>query len=90
MAEGTICIDFNGAKFVFDINEAMKKPIYSENLCYVDVIDPLVQDVLETELLQEKLQTLYVYAQADVEAAAWCDLISNRGLTDEEIEGAIR
>ncbi|XP_047943077.1 uncharacterized protein LOC125189896 [Salvia hispanica] len=26
---------------------------------------------------------------ADVEAAAWCDLISSRGLTDEEIEGAI-
>ncbi|XP_047951965.1 uncharacterized protein LOC125197280 [Salvia hispanica] len=37
----------------------------------------------------EKLQALDVYAQADVEAAAWCDLISSRGLTDEEIEGAI-
>ena len=82
MAEGTICIDFNGEKFVFDINEAMKKPIDSENLCYVDVIDPLVQEFLETELLQEKLQALDVYAQADVEAAAWCDLISSRGLTD--------
>ena len=89
MAEGTICIDFNGEKFVFDINEAMKKPIDSENLCYVDVIDPLVQEFLETELLQEKLQALDVYAQADVEAAAWCDLISSRGLTDEEIEEAI-
>ena len=51
MAEGTICIDFNGEKFVFDINEAMKKPIDSEYLCYVDVIDPLVQEFLETELL---------------------------------------
>ncbi|XP_047943048.1 uncharacterized protein LOC125189863 [Salvia hispanica] len=37
----------------------------------------------------EKLQALDVYAQADVEAAAWCDLISSRGLTDEEIEEAI-
>ena len=30
-----------------------------------------------------------MYAQADVEAAAWCDLISSRGLIDEEIEEAI-
>ena len=30
-----------------------------------------------------------MYAQADVEAAARCDLISSRGLTDEEIEEAI-
>ncbi|XP_047978518.1 uncharacterized protein LOC125220392 [Salvia hispanica] len=37
----------------------------------------------------EKLQALDVYAQVDVEAAAWCDLISSRGLTDEEIEEAI-
>ncbi|XP_047949425.1 uncharacterized protein LOC125195292 [Salvia hispanica] len=39
--------------------------------------------------MEEKLQALDVYAQADVEAAAWCDLISSRGLTDEEIEEAI-
>ncbi|XP_047943066.1 uncharacterized protein LOC125189884 [Salvia hispanica] len=37
----------------------------------------------------EKLQALDVYAQVDVEATAWCDLISSRGLTDEEIEEAI-
>ena len=71
MAEGTICIDFHGEKFTFSIDETMKKHIDSENLCYVDVIDPLVQEYLEAELLQEKMQALDVYEQADVEAAAW-------------------
>lgn len=90
IAEGTICIDFHGENFTFNIDEAMKKTIDSENLCFVDVIDPLVQEYLEAELLQEKMQALDVYEQGDVTAAAWCELISSRGLTDKEVEEAIK
>ncbi|KAL1531213.1 hypothetical protein AAHA92_33916 [Salvia divinorum] len=89
MAEGTICIDFHGEKFTFNIDEAMKKPMDSENLCNIDVIEPLVQEYLETELLQDRFYAPDIDEQVSKEAAAWCDLISGQGLTDQEIEEAI-
>ncbi|XP_042020721.1 uncharacterized protein LOC121768296 [Salvia splendens] len=50
---GTICLDYHGEKFTFNIDEAMKKPLDVENLHAVGIINPLVQEYLETELMQE-------------------------------------
>ncbi|KAL1545278.1 hypothetical protein AAHA92_22021 [Salvia divinorum] len=50
--DGTICLDYHGEKYTFNIDEAMKKPMDVENLHSVDVIAPLVQEYLETELME--------------------------------------
>ncbi|XP_042051517.1 uncharacterized protein LOC121796803 [Salvia splendens] len=39
---GTISLDFNGAQFTFNIDEAMKRPADNENIYSVDVTEPLV------------------------------------------------
>ncbi|KAL1557221.1 hypothetical protein AAHA92_12732 [Salvia divinorum] len=49
--DGTICLDYHGEKYTFNIYEAMKKPMDVENLHSVDVIASLVQEYLEEELL---------------------------------------
>ncbi|KAL1563534.1 hypothetical protein AAHA92_05990 [Salvia divinorum] len=38
--DGTICLDFHGGKYTFNIDEAMKKPMDVENLQSVDVMTP--------------------------------------------------
>ncbi|XP_042051446.1 uncharacterized protein LOC121796723 [Salvia splendens] len=55
---GTICLDYHGEKFTFNIDEAMKKPLDVENLHVVDIINPLVQEYLETELMQKQIDNL--------------------------------
>ncbi|KAL1540748.1 hypothetical protein AAHA92_25058 [Salvia divinorum] len=70
MAEGTICIDFPVEKFTFIIDVAMKRPMDSENLCYIDVIQPLVQEYLETELLQDRFCTPDIDEQVSKEVVA--------------------
>ncbi|KAL1548896.1 hypothetical protein AAHA92_17073 [Salvia divinorum] len=52
--DGTICLDYHGEKYTFNIDEAMRKPMDVENLHSVDVITPLVQEYLETELMEEQ------------------------------------
>ncbi|XP_042029808.1 uncharacterized protein LOC121776691 [Salvia splendens] len=44
---GTISLDFNGEKFTFNIDEAMKRPADNKNIYSVDVTEPLVQEFLE-------------------------------------------
>ncbi|XP_042044806.1 uncharacterized protein LOC121790731 [Salvia splendens] len=51
--DGRICLDYHGEKFTFNIDEALKKPLDVENLHAVDIINPLVQEYLETKLMQE-------------------------------------
>ncbi|XP_042059516.1 uncharacterized protein LOC121804031 [Salvia splendens] len=53
--DGTICMDYHGEKFTFNIDESIKKPLDVENLHVVDIINPLVQEYLETELMQEQI-----------------------------------
>ncbi|XP_042056237.1 uncharacterized protein LOC121800800 [Salvia splendens] len=48
---GTISLDFNGEQFMFDIDEAMKRPADSENVYSEDVTEPLMQEYLEEEFL---------------------------------------
>ncbi|XP_042032331.1 uncharacterized protein LOC121779048 [Salvia splendens] len=38
--DGTICLDYHGEKFTFNIDEAMKKPLDVENMHVVDIIKP--------------------------------------------------
>ncbi|KAL1559046.1 hypothetical protein AAHA92_09434 [Salvia divinorum] len=53
--DGTICLDYHGEKYTFNIDETMKKPMDVENLHSVDVIAPLIQEYLETELMEKQL-----------------------------------
>ena len=52
--DGTICSDYNGEKYTFSIDEGMKRPLDVENLYAINVINPLVQEYLETELIMGK------------------------------------
>ena len=87
--DGTICLDYNGEKFTFSIDEAMRKPLDVENLHFVDVINPLVQEFLETELLQEQADTSEMTESMRKEVAGWCETVIKQGLSDEEITKAI-
>ena len=53
--DGTICLDYNGEKYTFSIDEGMKRPLDVENIYAIDIINPLVQEYLETELIQEQI-----------------------------------
>ena len=53
--DGTICLDYNGEKYTFSIDEGMKRPLDVENLYAIDVINPLVQEYFETQLIQEQI-----------------------------------
>ena len=87
--DGTICLDYHGEKFTFSIDEAMRKPLDVENLHFVDVINPLVQEFLETELLQEQVYTSEMTEYMRKEFAGWCEAIMGQGLSDGEITKAI-
>ncbi|XP_042065445.1 uncharacterized protein LOC121808955 [Salvia splendens] len=56
VSEGTICLDYHGEKFMFNIDKAMKKLLEMENLHSLDKITPLVHEFLENEFLQEQLE----------------------------------
>ncbi|XP_057811757.1 uncharacterized protein LOC131025994 [Salvia miltiorrhiza] len=56
VSNGTICLDYHGEKYTFSIDEAMKTPNDVENAYSIDMINPLVQEFLETEFMQDKLE----------------------------------
>ncbi|XP_047943062.1 uncharacterized protein LOC125189880 [Salvia hispanica] len=87
--DGTICLDYHREKYTFNIDEAMKKPLDVENLHVVDVINPLVQEYLEIELMQEQFNNLELSQSVDKEVAGWCETLLTRNLTDEQINEAI-
>ena len=60
-----------------------------ENLHFVDVINPLIQEFLETELLQEQADTSEMTRSMRKEVAGWCEAVIKQGLSDEEITKAI-
>ncbi|XP_047961453.1 uncharacterized protein LOC125206210 [Salvia hispanica] len=81
--DGTICLDYHGEKYTFNIDEAMKKPLDVENLHSVDVINPLVQEYLETELMHEQFNNSELSQSVDKEVAGWCETLLTRNVTDE-------
>ncbi|XP_042011420.1 uncharacterized protein LOC121759874 [Salvia splendens] len=89
VSDSTICLDYHGEKFTFNIDEAMKKPLYIEKLHSLDVIYPLVQEFLETELLQEQRAAAELNNSIEGEVAEWCETLMTQNLTDEEINNAI-
>ncbi|XP_042035172.1 uncharacterized protein LOC121781503 [Salvia splendens] len=85
----TICLDYHGEKFTFNIDEAMKKPLDIENMHAMDMINPLVQDFLETELMQEQVENSELSHSFDKEVASWCEAVNTLGMTDEELAEVI-
>ncbi|XP_042038371.1 uncharacterized protein LOC121784275 [Salvia splendens] len=90
VSDGTICLDYHGEKLTFNFDEAMKKPLDTENLHgLMDVIYPLVQNFLETELLQEQLAAAELNDSIEEEVSEWCETLLTQNMTDEEINDAI-
>ena len=87
--DGTICLDYHGEKYTFNIEEAMKKPLDVENLHVVDVINPLVQEYLETELMQEQFDNSELSQTVEKEVTGWCETFFTQDLTDDQINEAI-
>ena len=87
--DGTICLDYNGEKYTFSIDEGMKRPLDVENLYAIDVINPLVQEYLETELIQEQIDNSELSHSIDKEVVGWCAAVNTEELTDEELTEAI-
>ena len=87
--DGKICLDYHGEKYTFSIDEAMKKPLDVENLHAIDVINPLVQEYLETELMQEQFNNSGLSHSIDKEVAGWCETLLTQDMTDEQINEAI-
>ena len=73
--DGTIYLNYHGEKYTCSIDEAMKKPLDVENLHAIDVINPLVQEYLETELMQEQFNNSGLSQSIDREVAGWCENI---------------
>ena len=86
--DGTICLDYNGEKYTFSIDEGMKRPLDVENLYAIDVINPLVQEYLETELIQEQIDNSELSHLIDREFVGWCAAMNTMELTDEELTEA--
>ncbi|XP_042051467.1 uncharacterized protein LOC121796745 [Salvia splendens] len=75
VSDVTICLDYHGEKFTFNIDKAMKKPLDIENLHSLDVIYPLVQEFLETELLQEQPAAAELNDSIEEEVSRWCETL---------------
>ncbi|KAL1568930.1 hypothetical protein AAHA92_00473 [Salvia divinorum] len=88
VCEGTICLDYHGEKYTFNIDEAMKKPMDVENLHSVDVIAPLVQEYLEKEFLARSEGTTE-HNIIEAEVANWCETMQKNNLTNLEISEVI-
>ncbi|XP_057811492.1 uncharacterized protein LOC131025718 [Salvia miltiorrhiza] len=65
VSNGTICLDYHGEKYTFSIDDAM---------------NPLVQELLETEFMQDKLELAMMKSWIDFDA---------QGMDDAEIKEAI-
>ncbi|KAL1559873.1 hypothetical protein AAHA92_10167 [Salvia divinorum] len=89
VCEGTICLDYRGEKYTFNIDEAMKRPMDVENLHSVDVVASLVQEFLEEEFLKEKFEGAIENEEVEAEVASWCEAVQKKDLTDQEIFEAI-
>ncbi|XP_042012082.1 uncharacterized protein LOC121760489 [Salvia splendens] len=87
---GTICLDYHGEKFTFIIDESMRKPLDVENLHAVDIINPLVQEYLETELLHQQIDNSEMSHSIDKEVVGWCEAMNTQKLTDEKLAEAIK
>ncbi|XP_042065482.1 uncharacterized protein LOC121808998 [Salvia splendens] len=68
---GTISSDFNGEQFMFNIDEAMKRPANNENIYSVDVTEPLVQEFLEEEFLKRQFTDSAVDEEVEKEVEEW-------------------
>ncbi|XP_042019036.1 uncharacterized protein LOC121766868 [Salvia splendens] len=73
ISDDTICLDYNGEKFTFNIDETMKKPLDFENLHSLD----------------EQLAAAELSDSIEDEVAEWCETLMTQDLTDEEINDAI-
>ncbi|XP_057808954.1 uncharacterized protein LOC131023431 [Salvia miltiorrhiza] len=80
VSNGTICLDYHGEKYTFSMDDAMKTPNDAENAYSIDVIDPLVQEFLETEFMQDKLELTMIKSWTDFDA---------QGMNDAEVKEAI-
>ncbi|XP_042062279.1 uncharacterized protein LOC121806312 [Salvia splendens] len=89
VSDGTICLDYHGKKFTLNIDEAMQKPLDIENMHAVDMINPLVQEFLETELMHEHVENSELSHSIDKEVANWSSVVNTLGMTDEELAEAI-
>ncbi|XP_057808456.1 uncharacterized protein LOC131022932 [Salvia miltiorrhiza] len=69
-----------GEKYTFSIDDAMKTPNDAGNAYSIDMIDPLVQEFLETEFMQDKLELAMMKSWTYIDA---------RGMDDAEIKEAI-
>ncbi|XP_057779644.1 uncharacterized protein LOC130998230 [Salvia miltiorrhiza] len=54
---GTICLDYHGEKFTFNIDDTIKNPSAIKTACTTNVTDPLVQEHPETKSVQDKLES---------------------------------
>ncbi|KAL1568818.1 ion channel CASTOR-like isoform X5 [Salvia divinorum] len=76
-------------KYTFNIDEAMRKSMDVENLHFVDVNTPLVQECLETELMEKQFVGPEMSNLIEGEVAGWFEAVKTQGLTDQEITDAI-
>jgi len=65
---GTLSFEFDGEKITFNIFDAMKYPEESEYVCYVDVIDPIMQDDYEHNFLKDELNFVLQHNKIDKDA----------------------
>ncbi|XP_057787200.1 uncharacterized protein LOC131004514 [Salvia miltiorrhiza] len=80
VSNGTICLDYHGEKYTFSMDDAMKTPNDAENAYSIDVIDPLIQEFLETEFMQDKLELTMIKSWTEFDA---------QGMNNAEIKEAI-
>ncbi|XP_057771191.1 uncharacterized protein LOC130991003 [Salvia miltiorrhiza] len=68
VSNGMICLDYHGEKYTFSMDDAIKTPNDAENAYSIDMIDPLVQEFLETEFMQDKLELTMIKSWTDFDA----------------------
>ncbi|XP_042012156.1 uncharacterized protein LOC121760578 [Salvia splendens] len=73
VSDGTICLDYHGEKFTFNIDEAMKKPLDIKNL----------------HSLYEQLAAAEMNDSIEEEVSGWCETLLTQNMIDEEINNAI-
>ncbi|XP_042027728.1 uncharacterized protein LOC121774888 [Salvia splendens] len=85
VCNGTISLDFNGVQFMFNIDEAMKRPvIYS-----VDVTEPLVHEYLEEEFLQRQFTDSAADEEVEREVVEWYEAMNVGEMDDQAIAKAV-
>ncbi|XP_027166496.1 uncharacterized protein LOC113766512 [Coffea eugenioides] len=68
--EGTLSVEFDGETITFNIFDAMKYPDDTESVNYVSITNSIVQDHLEQNFMEEKLEFVLQQSKtnADVES----------------------